>query len=378
MKATLLAERIEEDFPGIWARIDKAQHKAQPVGRSIGFPVVTESASRIYPRGTQHPSGYSLRYLMSAADTSAANFAAYKQVIDSGIDPDSVFVSYSVEALQGVAAWRTTRLHYEFDPDFYDALAATPIKGTPPAQIFQRLPAKAFFISRKGGVHVDGTGTLGHGFFVVVFDDRLMMVPLTSNSVSSGSLVIRLNQDSVESALDRLSKEGLESSIQVIRAHPKGTEGEKRLAIEQTRRNWPQNEAGLRATWGGVLSCLMYLCTEAPDIDNRAIPAPKTTLMGARIRYLSPKHDTQVLVGTRLGAVFRKQPATSSGSPSGNGAGAQMPPHIRRAHWHTYWAGKRGEQKPDLRWLSPILVNAESADQLSETIHPVRHNGDRP
>ncbi len=374
MKATDLAEQIEKDFPGIWARIDKAQ----PGGKPIGFPIVTESVSRIYPQGTQHPSGFSLRYLMSA-DTEAANRKAYKQVIDNGVDPDSVFVSYSADALQGVAAWRTTRLHYEFDPDFYDALAATPMKGTPPAQIFQRLPAKSFFLSRKGGVRIDGDETLGHGFFVVVFDDRLMMMPLTNNSVSSGKFVIRLNQDSVESALDRLCEEGLDSSIRVIQAHPNGTEEEKRQAVEQTKRNWPRHEKRLRDTWGGALSCLMYLCTEAPDIDNKALPTPKATRLGMRVRYLSPKHDTQVSVGIRLGAVFRKQSAPSSDAVSpDNGTGAPMPPHIRRAHWHTYWIGRKGEQKPELKWLSPILVNTDSPDQLSETIHRVQSSEDRP
>lgn len=374
MTPTNLASQIEKDFPGIWARIDKAL----PAGKLTSFPVVTESATRIYAPRTRHPSGFPLRYLMSA-DTDPANRSAYKKVIDGGVDADSVFVSYSTDALQGVAAWRTTRLHYEFDPDFYDALAATPMKGTPPAQIFQRLPAKAFFLSRKGGLRIDGDETLYHGFFVVVFDDRLMMMPMTSNSVSSGKFVIRMNQDSVESALDMLCQEGLDSSIRVIQAHPKGTDEEKRRAIEEMKRNWPRHEKRLRDTWGGALSCLMYLCTEAPDVDNRAVPVAKATRLGNRVRFSSPKQDTQVSVGIRLGAVFRKQAAPAGDvPPAGSGIGAPMPPHVRRAHWHTYWVGKKGEQRPELKWLSPILVNADSLDQLSETIHRVAVGEEQP
>lgn len=372
MTPTRLAEQIERDFPGIWARIDKAQ----PAGRLASFPVVAESASRVYPPGTPHPSGMSLRYLMSA-DTDPANRADYQRVIDGGIAPDSVFVAYSVDALQGVAAWRTTRLHYQFDPDFYDALAATPMQGTPPAQIFRRLPAKAFFLSRKGGLAIDGA--VCHGVFVTVFDDRLMMMPLTGDSVSSGKFQIRLNRDSVESALDRVCEEGLDASIRVIQAHPNGTEEEKRQAIAQVRQNWPRHDKRLRDTWGGVLSCLMYLCTDAPDIDHKIVPAPKATRLGNRIRFASPKQETQVGVGIRLGALFRKQAADDQNAAArGSGTGAPMPPHIRRAHWHTYWVGKRGDQRPELKWLSPILVNANSPDQLSETIHPVLAREDQP
>ena len=368
MTPTDLVNQIEADFPGIWARIDKTQ----ALNKLRQFPVVTEAVTRIYPSGTKHPSGYPLSYLISA-DTDPANKSAYQQVIDGGVDRNSVFVSYSVEALQGAAAWRTTRLNYEFDPDFYDALAATPMKGTPPSQIFQRLPASAFFLSRKGGIQIDGEETLFHGFFVVVFDNKILMMPIANNSVSSGKLVINLNQDSVESALDRVCEEGLDSSIRVIQGHPNGTEAEKHKAIEQTRKDWPRQEKRYRQRWGGALSCLMYLCTEDPDIDHKQIPVAKAIHMGSRVRFASPKQNTQVAVGIRLGAMFRKC-AASENQAQGSvfNPGNPMPPHIRRAHWHTYWVGKKSEQKPELKWLSPILVNAESPEQLTETIHRVQ------
>ena len=39
--------------------------------------------------------------------------------------------------------------------------------------------------------------------------------------------------------------------------------------------------------------------------------------------------------------------------------GFQMSPHIRRAHWHTYWTGHRGRQLPVLKCLQPALVNPD-------------------
>lgn len=362
-----IANQIETDFPGIWARIEKTQ----PPGRIPPFPVVTESASRTYPPGTRHPTGFPLSYLL-AAEADPENQAAYRQAIFSGVDPNSVFVAYSAAAIQGIAAWRTTRLRFEFDHDLYDALAATPLTGTPPTQIFQHLPARAFFLARRGGVAMDAHGTVGHGFLVSVFDDRLMMMPLTGNSISAGKLVIRFGQDSVEAAMAGICRDSLESSIRVIRAHPNGTDDEKERAVNQFVRGFPRHEKQLRDTWCGALSALMYLCTEEPDVDGRTPPSLQATRMGSRIRFPSPAHETQVNVGVRLGAVFRKQPGPASNGAAGRGSGVPLPPHIRRAHWHTYWVGKRGEQKPELKWLSPILVNAGSKEQLVETVHSVR------
>lgn len=33
-------------------------------------------------------------------------------------------------------------------------------------------------------------------------------------------------------------------------------------------------------------------------------------------------------------------------------------PHVRRAHWHTYWAGTGIERKRILKWVPPIYVNS--------------------
>lgn len=371
MNPTHFASQIEQDFPGIWARIEKKQTAVSNQGKLPIFPIVQESATRIYPKGTIHPSGYSLRYLMSSgSDPEIAK--EFREVIARGVDEDSVFVAYSEETLQGVAAWRTTKLHYAFDPDFYDALAATPMKGTPPSQIFERLPAKAFFISRKGGIQVDGDETLCYGYFVVILNDQLLMMPMTNNSVSSGRFTLRMNKDTVECALDRICEEGLDSSIRVIQGHPNGTAAEKLVAIEKIRSNWPVHEQRLRETWGGALSCLLYLCTEEPDVDSKQIPSSKIIRMGGRVRYSPAKFETQISVGIRFGSIFRKHLDSNSISAANSSAGKVVMPHIRRAHWHTYWIGKKSDQKPELKWLSPILINTTSTDKLTETIHSIQ------
>jgi len=60
-----------------------------------------------------------------------------------------------------------------------------------------------------------------------------------------------------------------------------------------------------------------------------------------------PRGDRGETVGHRL---------RNSGAGHAD-TGRTVSPHIRRAHWHTYWTGK-GRTVPVLRWLHPILVGS--------------------
>ena len=75
-------------------------------------------------------------------------------------------------------------------------------------------------------------------------------------------------------------------------------------------------------------------------------------------------------VGLRIGAALdlsSKRKCVDSVT-DGYGTGVPVRPHIRRAHWHSFWVGKRGEQTLSLRWLPPIAVNTEEAGNLPAVI----------
>jgi hypothetical protein len=50
--------------------------------------------------------------------------------------------------------------------------------------------------------------------------------------------------------------------------------------------------------------------------------------------------------------------------------GITLKPHIRRAHWHLFWAGK-GRGEPRVKWLPPIPVNVTRSAEPTVTVHPV-------
>ena len=80
------------------------------------------------------------------------------------------------------------------------------------------------------------------------------------------------------------------------------------------------------------------------------------------------------MLGAKLGSAIGA--ARRVGYPSSHGAGERtVAPHVRRAHWQSFWTGKRkgrddGRFGDELvaKWIPPIPINA-GAGNVTETIH---------
>ena len=82
------------------------------------------------------------------------------------------------------------------------------------------------------------------------------------------------------------------------------------------------------------------------------------------------------MLGARLGrAIGAARRVHGHGAPSAEPRGATKAPHVRSAHWHRYWLGKRkgrddGRFGDELvvKWVPPIPVNGDLGD-VTETVH---------
>jgi hypothetical protein len=101
-----------------------------------------------------------------------------------------------------------------------------------------------------------------------------------------------------------------------------------------------------------AVSILLYLASKESDLAPAA-PPPR-----GRGRAAEVKPAALWEVGWRIGALLREQ--------GGEGRGAAGPrsgprPHVRRAHWHLYWVGRRSDparRRRELRWVAPVVVAA--------------------
>src|SRR5262249_43973173 len=112
-----------------------------------------------------------------------------------------------------------------------------------------------------------------------------------------------------------------------------------------------------------------------PSISTtcRILPPRRAMVAKYEIRLFPPDRPNRWEVGCRLGAALRR--ALSKRKPTAlTGTHASSRPHIRRAHWHSFWTGKRDQ--PDarsaiLKWLPPIPVDVQDVEELTTTARAV-------
>jgi hypothetical protein len=280
---------------------------------------------------------------------------------DAARPPSVEDILTGAQRLAGLGAWRLTQQVFRFDPDLYAALVATPMDGRLPGEHFRRLPAWCVYIELREETAplVGGGETPLRGAFVWLDrhhergDDVLAFGLDTDDGLACAHLPLvgtlgdglaSVARDWQEAAASGLTSSGL-------------PEGYAEAAAPVFRR---------------VLALALYLCAEDADYARPAWPRPTRTKRGNK--WFPPQQPTTWSVGERIGAALRRGGVGSESQPGeSRGARAAPRPHIRSAHWHGFWAGPRdGERTLRLRWLPPILVNAESEDNLAATVRPVQ------
>lgn len=261
-----------------------------------------------------------------------------------------------VGILGALAAWRATQGIYRVHPTLLAELLATPISGDVPVDVLQRLPEWCVYVETTSHTL---WGLPMHGFWAYLEYDsetarRELRLVVDIGEDRLGQIVIHLGG----SLLHGLTQAVSEARIRALRSgHPH---------LAPSLGSAPELAANGVA---GIVSVLLYLCADDAEIDDRREPPPKV-VRGAK-RPIMPAAKAPVLhpTGVRLGSALD---AARARAEHADGTGSAMAPHVRRAHWHTYWTGPReGERRASVRWLSPILVGF--ADAPSEpTVRPVR------
>jgi hypothetical protein len=131
-----------------------------------------------------------------------------------------------------------------------------------------------------------------------------------------------------------------------------------------------------RKTFSSMLQLLLYLCSEEPDMPQIEHPQKRRTFSGG---VRSPKEPQVWDVGVRVSNAIRNyknhERSAEKEMPSVQGAHSSPRPHVRAAHWHTFWVGPRSakfpDRKPIIRWLPPIPIRIDWKRELPTNIHMV-------
>ena len=133
-----------------------------------------------------------------------------------------------------------------------------------------------------------------------------------------------------------------------------------------------------RRTFSEMIQLLLYICSEEPDMPEIEHPQKRKRLSGG---VRAPEEPRVWDVGVSVSAVIRKFNSRPSTAPAAfedgvkPGSHASPRPHVRSAHWHTYWMGPRDAvfplRKPVMRWIPPLPIGMDWKSELPTNIRVV-------
>lgn len=245
-----------------------------------------------------------------------------------------------VGRLAAIGTWRYSQGIYRFDSEILKALAATELQGDVPASVLQHLPEWSIYIETPGfdwlgitmygfWVHLEWDANTGREELRFLFDTEEALIPLS----------LHLGDWPLTEAIARMSNEASFQATTIKKGLLRDTKQDKQIA----KMVQP------------LISLVLYLCSEEPEIDAERQPATSPTRPTAKKikgiwRWLPPDKPRIWTIGKQIRDKLRETHRTSGGTHT-------VKPHIRRAHWHGFWTGPtKGERKFSYRWLPPILV----------------------
>lgn len=258
-----------------------------------------------------------------------------------------------IAILGALAPWRYTQGIYRFDPDLFDALIATELTGILPSEIFLRLPQWSIYIEIPEGRVEDAEDTI-YGFWASLEWDA-----------NSGRQELRLLLDvegppiGVPLHLGRFTL--LESFRRML------AEAERVAATLGMEASPPATlDKRVAATVAPLLSLLLYICSQEPEIDSEREPGTSPYNPAARRvktgwRLFPPDKPTVWQVGAGIGQQLR---AARTAAAAGEHGERHVRAHVRRGHWHGFWTGPRAPEREAERgvvyhWLPPQVVGGE-------------------
>lgn len=266
-------------------------------------------------------------------------------------------------------SWRRSKQILELDSDLLSEIFKNPEISLVPVEALLNIPYNAFYIKCADGL-IDLQGLRFMGFFVT-FDEEYD---------DSGSATARELRISVVT----------ENNILIPLYLPLIPESTIKESLENSRgfdvlgALYPDAPNSIISIVSSLVNIILYICCENADIRESEYQKPYTRKQ-ANPRFIkdTPREIQKWDVGWRVGAQLRQNRSIAKNRELKDAdsrergyrtAGTPKRPHLRAAHFHHFWVGKRGSENRRLivKWLSPITVNVDTKNEMVATIRKVR------
>ena len=304
------------------------------------------------------------------------------------------FAMSHCEELMTVATtytWRCSKGVYRFAPEIYEALVRQPLTGDLPQECLFHLPEWAVYVETPGLsyerrplegfiAHLD-LNLFSNGidlqfalFRKGIPQPKMIALPLGDGQpgwLLDGGMQ---NDGACQSDGTQLSGAAQLSGGTLLDAMRRVDQTDTMMGVGAENRYVGSRDEYYR-TFSAMLQLLLYLCSDEPDMPVIEHPRLRRRFAGS----VRPPEEPRVWdVGVRISSAIRrfgevKEAMADDAAVPGTHASPR--PHIRSAHWHTYWTGPRNgafpERKPVLRWIPPLPIGMDWKRELPTNVRRV-------
>lgn len=274
--------------------------------------------------------------------------AAWHAIVSEGsIHAMPLALAGDVSKLSAIGTWRYSQGVYRVDPATFEALSDSIVKGNIPCEVLYRLPEWCVYVETPGMTWIEQpiAGFWAHLEWDVNTQRNELRLLLDGDD-DLIPVILHIGPWTITEATDRAIAEADKQARKAGIAPP--SQGATSLV------------EALSGAIQPMVSILLYLCSEEPEIDSDrepgsfpSYPRPSKTKKG--LRLFPPKKATIWNVGQSLGKQLR-----DAKEGEGEYSGRRQSTHLRRGHWHGYWLGPRtGERTFVYRWLSPLVIKGK-------------------
>lgn len=265
--------------------------------------------------------------------------------------------------------WRNTLGLYRFDPDVLKDVIKSSIPSDTPSVIFERLPDWCVYIELPEGMVsktlANGRNIDCDGFWALLDYD---FEKVTQNQRLVLNVVLDVTNET-QTIYDTLQpiRILLDEKLTVYEAYEQLFDADFSMPNQRSNMMVLIERQKTRELLMTLLSTLLWLCAEEPDISNiKGEPLSREDIKKSGLqvnkktgRFVPPSMPVVRELGKRLGGEIRyykqqieaddKQPSTIV---------RRVRPHIRRGHFHGFWKGSGQNKQFDVRWLPATFVNS--------------------
>lgn len=269
--------------------------------------------------------------------------AGWYSVVCDELQTSSVSLPYipDIARLAALGSWRYTQSIYRINPTLYSAIIETSPKGNLPVELLLRMPEWCVYIETPGLNYNDEAL---NGFFAHLEWDVNRKEPelrlLLDKENGLLAVPLHVGNWTIAESINRAQNEAAKiiNKIEPI----------ANAIVDHTQHYTMQTNP--------LISLLLYVCSDGVEYtgaNQPSNPAPKRTKKGWRL--FAANHIRVWNLGDKTSKKLESEQARSV---SEEGQRQSISPHIRRAHWHTFYAGPRDSEQREIRvkWIPPLLV----------------------